>query len=422
MFRRMIGGLRYALPIILLMATGIMPARHADAQQPIRGQSVLDREHLDYAPIGARVGAFIFDPYVGASQLFDDNIFFTPDDPTSDFISTATAGLRARLAREDLSLRLDGGGDVVRYLKNTSQSYWNAHLSLDGRYDVDPGLAIVGQIESARLAQPRDAVDAVDSLDPTIYYDSHASIGFIKNAGRFNAAATATYQRIQYEDSEGKNGTTIDNRDLDRNQWSFDGIVGYNFAGIENAFIRIQANIRDYPQSVDNDGYRDSSKGFALTVGSDFDLDGVITGRIAVGYELQAYDDSRMGTPAGPVFNLDVLWNPTLLTSVTGAASYEFEETIDGASPGYWRAYVSAGVTHELRRNLLLLGRIEYVNRDFVNSSEIDNQFGVTLGGRYLIDNGLTLDSNYLFRIQDSTKHSSNYRKNAVFIQLRKVF
>ena len=74
-----------------------MSARNADAQQPIRGQSVLDRERPDYAPIGARLGAFIFNPYVGASQLFDDNIFFTPNDPVSDFISTATAGLRARL-------------------------------------------------------------------------------------------------------------------------------------------------------------------------------------------------------------------------------------------------------------------------------------------------------------------------------------
>src|SRR6266404_4532879 len=283
--------------------------QYAWAQQPVRGQNVLEREHPDYAPIGARLGAFTFDPYIGGSLLFDDNVFFTPSHRTADMISRVTFGLRTRADARDLSLRLDTGGDIVRYLETTSQNYEEAHFSLNGRYDVDPGLALIGQVEAFRIAQPRDAVDAVNSLTPTIYYDTHASVGVVKNSGRFNASATAIYQRIQYEDSEGINHTTIDNGPLDRNQYIFDGLVGYNYAGYNNAFIRFQGNIRDYPISVNAAGLRDSSTGFALTVGADFDFGGVITGRLAVGYEQQAYDDPSIGTPRGPLVNLDVLWN-----------------------------------------------------------------------------------------------------------------
>jgi hypothetical protein len=417
----MIARLRLVLPFVIGLVIGMMPGLDAYAQQPVRGQSVALRERPDYAPIGARLGAFTFDPYIGASELFDDNIFFAAHNPDADFISTATFGLLSKVALERLSLRLDTGGEIVRYVKNTSQDYWQGHFSIDGRYDIDPGLAVVGLIESSRLAQPRDAVDAVNSRTPTIYYDTNASVGLVKNAGRFNAAATFAYQRLQYENSEGADGT-IDNGPLDRNQWAFDGLVGYNYVGTQNVFVRFQGNIRDYPQPVNNAGFRDSSKGFALTTGADFDFDGVITGRLEVGYEQQTYDDSQIGTTAGPLVNLDVLWNPTQLTSVSGSFNYEFVESINNASPGYWRSLVTVGVTHELQRNLLLNGQLELLHREFVNSSGVENQLGLTVGGRYFIDNGLTLDAHYLFRVQDEVNGSHDYVKNAIFIQLRKVF
>jgi hypothetical protein len=400
----------------------LWPGQNAWAQQQPRGQSVVDREHPDYDPIGARLGAFTFYPYIAGSLLFDDNVFFTSSDRVADMISTVSFGLRTRGDGDNYTLRLDTGGDIVRYLETTSQNYWQAHLSLDGRYDLDTGTALFGQLESQRVAQPRDAVDAVNSLTPTIYYESHALVGYSRNAGRFNSTMTAAYQRIQYEDSEGSNHTTIDNGPLDRNQWTVDGLVGYNYVGTQNAFVRFQGNIRDYPDSPNDAGFHDSSKGFVLTVGGDFDYDGVITGRLEVGYQEQDYDDSQIGAVRGPLVNLNVLWNVTPLTSITGTVNYNYEEAIKNASPGYRRAYLSAGIAHELRRNVVLFGRLDYANRQFINSSETDNIGAATIGARYLIDNGLVLDSRYQFRIQRGAGGGGDYVVNQVFVQLRKTF
>jgi hypothetical protein len=413
----------------LLMQLG--PGQNAWAQAQPRGQSVADREHPNYDPIGARLGTFTFYPYIAGSLLFDDNVFYTSSDRTADLISTVNFGLRTRADGDNYTLRLDTGGDIVRYLETTSQNYWQAHFSLDGRYDIDPGTALFGQLESQRRAQPRDAVDAVNSLTPTIYYDTDAVIGFSRNSGLFNTTVTGAYQRIQYEDSEGANHTTIDNGPLNRNQWSIDGLVGYNYVGTQSAFVRFQGNVRDYPGSPNADGFHENSRGFELTLGGDFDFDGIITGRLELGYQEQDYfEESSVGAVRGPLVNLNVLWNVTPLTSITGTVNYNYEESISnnrgnnnqGDSPGYRRTYVSLGIAHELRRNVLLFGRLDYANRQFINSSETDNIGAATIGARYLIDNGLVFDSWYQFRTQRGGGGGGDYVVNQVFVQLRKTF
>ena len=432
--RRMKGLSRLPAPVAVCLLALLGPGLNAWAQEQPRGQSVADRAHPDYDPIGARLGVFTFYPYLAGSLLFDDNVFYTSSDRTADLISTVNFGLRTRADGDNYTLRLDTGGDIVRYLETTSQNYWQAHFSLDGRYDIDPGTALFGLVEAQRLAQPRDAVDAVNSLKPTIYYDATALVGFSKNTGLFNTTVTAAYQRIQYEDSEGQNNTTIDNGPLDRNQYSIDGLVGYNYVGTQSAFVRFQGNIRDYPDSPNADGFHQNSRGFALTFGGDFDFDGIITGRLELGYQEQDYfEESSVGAVRGPLVALNVLWNVTPLTSITGSVNYNYEESISNKntqgnnqgnsdSPGYRRAYVSVGIAHELRRNVLLFGRLDYANRQFINSTETDNIGAATIGARYLIDNGLVLDSRYQFRIQRGAGGGGDYVVNQVFVQLRKTF
>src|SRR5262249_2379305 len=171
-----------------------------------------------------------------------------------------------------------------------------------------------------------------------------------------------------------------------------------------------------------SEGFRRSSKGYILTFGTSFDLGGLITGEASLGVEQQFFDDSQFGTGTNPIANISALWNPTGLTSVIGNFTYDFAPSLSGSSPGYWRTLGTLEVDHELRRNVVLIGLADFIHRDSVNSDTFSNAFGLGVGGRYLIDNGLALDARYRFRKQSGNGSNSDYTNNTIFVQLRKTF
>jgi hypothetical protein len=412
---------RAALPALLTAFIGLAAGHPAGAQEPVRGQAVLDRLHPDYAPIGARIGSLMINPYLGFSETYTDNVFFSEHNTKDDFISTFTGGVQASDALENLSLLLDVGADGFIYAKNTDETNWQGHFALNGRYDLEPGFALIGQIQALRLVQSRDEPDVINGIQPTIYYDILSSLGFTKNQGRFNLSSSVTYERLQYENTTGAGGVVIDQQQNNQNVYGIDTRLGYNYVGNQDVFVRLRGNVRDYVQTVSN-GFERSSKGYILTFGSSFDLGGLITGEAAIGVEQQFFDDSRFGTVTNPIASLNVLWNPTGLDSVLGNATYDFVPTLSGSTPGYWRSLVSVEVDHELRRNVVLIGEADFLHRNYVNSDSFSNAFGVSVGARYLIDNGLNLDARYRFRQQSGNSSNSDYTNNTVFVQLRKTF
>ncbi|MFO1057135.1 MAG: outer membrane beta-barrel protein [Dongiaceae bacterium] len=420
---RLQGGWRPALVLLALLLTAgaTLASGRAAAQEPVRGQAVLDRQHPDYAPIGARIGSVMVNPYLGFSETYNDNIYFTEHNPQDDFISTISGGVRASDALENLSLLLDVGADGAIYATHTEETNWQGHFSLNGRYDIEPGFALIGQIQALRLVQARDEPDVINGIEPTIYYDILSSVGFTKSQGRFNLSSSATYERLQYENTQGSSGT-IDQQQNNQNIYGIDTRLGYNYVGNQDVFVRLRGNIRDYVQTVSDNGFRRSSKGYILTFGSTFDLGGLITGQAAIGVEQQFFDDSRFGTVTNPIANLNLLWNPTGLTSVIGNLTYDFVPTLSGSSPGYWRSLASIEVDHELRRNVVLIGQADFIHRDFVESNGFSNAVGLSVGARYLIDNGLNFDARYRFRLQNGNGDNSDFTNNTVFVQLRKTF
>src|SRR5262249_39962931 len=195
---------------------------------------------------------------------YDGHLFLTENNSTGDFLQGILRGLPANQAVEPLSLNLDTGVDYFRYVENPDQSFWQGHFTVNGRYDVNPGLAVLGVVEVLRLVVPRDEPNSIvsNSNQPTVFYDLHGSLGFLQDAGRFYFGAVGTYQRVQYPNNEGFN----------TNSYSIDARAGYNYVGNQSVFVRLRGNITDYEQAVDASGLRRGSKGYQATVGAQFDL------------------------------------------------------------------------------------------------------------------------------------------------------
>jgi hypothetical protein len=90
------------------------------------------------------------------------------------------------------------------------------------------------------------------------------------------------------------------------------------------------------------------------------------------------------------------------------------------SSPGYLRSDVGVSVDHELFRNLLLNGRINYQNDDYEGIDRTDNRFDVGAGVRYLLNNNAYLGGSYTLtrRNSDGAFATGGFTRNLFLIRL----
>ena len=73
-------------------------------------------------------------------------------------------------------------------------------------------------------------------------------------------------------------------------------------------------------------------------------------------------------------------------------------------------------VQHELLRNLLLNGTVDYTRDDFQGTGRTDNSYGAGFGVSYLLNRNLTVDANYRFTKRDSDDNTAEFDRNIVLL------
>jgi hypothetical protein len=412
-----------AATVILAAALGVGSAGAAKAQTPARGENVLNRfENADPRP-EMRVGSFRVVPTATAETRYDDNIFADDRNREGDFILSAGVGTKVQSDFVRHGLDLYGQIDGSHYVSNDDEDYWEGLVGTRGRVDVHREVQVQGDVWMRRLTDPRDSPDNVNGTEPSVFRVFHGSSTIYAGTtgpivSRFEGGAERTIN----DDVPAAGGGTIDTSDRDRDEFYGEGQVGYQYLGTQQIYVRARGSKRHYDRQFDNGGFQRDSTGVRAETGITMDLGGLFFADVNVGYQRQDFEDPRFGSVGRPVFGVAALWNPTGLTSVTGDIRYEFVESFNSPSPGYWRTGFALGVAHELRRDLVALGKLTLVDRDYEDLNRSDLVYGVDAGLRYRVQSGLFLEGEYRFRQQDSNAVNADYYRNIVFARIRRVF
>jgi hypothetical protein len=179
----------------------------------------------------------------------------------------------------------------------------------------------------------------------------------------------------------------------------------------------VTGNERDYVQKFDTRGFQRSSRGWEADVGTAIDLTHVVNGEVYAGYLSQYYDDPRLSTDSGFAFGGNLLWNVTQLTSLRATAARTIEETtqfaaVNGVSvnaSGYLQSAIKLAVEHELLRNVLLSGYVDYINSDYQGITRSDDQIDANVGGRYLLNRNLSATADLTFSTRSSNVTGVGY-------------
>jgi hypothetical protein len=368
-----------------------------------------------YAPLGIRVGSFLFFPVLEMRGGYSDNVAQQSAEPrTGGYLRVSPElELRSDWSRHELraraaaSYRHDGAGNVE------DRTMVDGEVS--GRIDIRRDTSADLSVSYIREPESRD--------DPNVM----AGVSRLRDVTRLRGEGSLTHQagRIRLGLRGAELQTDYEDDVLPQDGRSFRTREGALRAALDlregtAIFVETGVNRRDYRRPVDSSGIRRGSRGYEVLGGIELRLGGLIHGEIGVGYQKQTPDDGRLADIDGILVRGLLEWEPTALTTVTLSGSLTPEETV--REPGASGARVQradVAISHFFRRNLIATGRLGYTHSDYVGSSRRETSHRAGLGLEYLVSREVALLAEVGYERHRSNQPGGDYEENRIELGIR---
>ncbi len=395
------------------------PPKAPAAEEVPRGETVAARPRPDYDPIGQRVGGFILYSDLSAQETYNSNVFYTQSGPKGDFITAINPNVDLKSNWNVPALNFHGDVDQVIYSKFHQNNFFDYTVATDGRLDIYNDARAFGGVGYAVRHLPLYSPNNIPGTEhPVQYSDLSGNLAGEKEFNRLSFRLDGNYDAYRYWDAviTPQAGGGISRQSLeDYDEKRVALKTGYEFAPGRQVYLLTGGDWRDYTNSSDLTGFNRTSHGYTVAIGTRYDLTGIVFLDGYVGYRQQFYDDARLQTMSGPAAGMQVTWNVTRLTTVTGSISRDIQETVLQGSSGYFSTLFQAKVDHELLRNLLLNASLGYENDDFSGITRSDNYYLAGLGAKYLISHNFWISGGYNFAHRESDVSGTNFDDHIFF-------
>lgn len=389
-----------------------------------RNVAVLDRPRPDYDAVGVRAGAFTLRPTLDVAVESSDNIFYTNTNKQSDVI----VSLRPRVdidsnwSRHMLRATLDA--DTNAHQDFDSEDRTNFGAAAETRIDISPDFNVGALAGYRQFSEPRSSLDARSVAGEQVEVETqNVGVYATYTLNRLRLGARAERVSLDAKNVRTPGGALIrqDQRDRDVS------IVGlradYALTPDTRVFGQVSINSREYdlrrPPAVAEDP---NSNGREALVGISTDLTNLIRGEFSAGYFSQDYKSARVGTVEGFAARGRVQWFPTQLTTVTFNAERGVEEIDIGTSNSAIASRVGARIDHEVRRNIIVSGRISNGNYDYQGIALEEDRFDAGLEARYLLNRRAEVAATYRYERADQSGvavGARDFKTNTFGVSLR---
>lgn len=395
---------------------------------PARGEGVLERQQErkrsdEFAPIGARVGSFIFLPAVEVDAEFNSNVFAVENGDQGDFLTRIRPEFALESDWNNHKLDLNIIPEFVRYYRFTSDSVENVDAAVDGRIDILRELTVSLNAGYRFGHEDRGNPNAVAAASsPTEIVTSDGSVGIEYKPARYSLSLDGSFTHADFGDVVNNNDTITNNDDRDRKKKEFIGRFGYEYLPETEMFVKASYNVIDYDDSVDDGGQNRDSDGFSVVFGTDLDFTGIVTGDVFAGYISQDYDDVTLETVAGPTFGLGVSWDATPLITARASIVRTIQETTLANTGGFLSTGSTISVDYEILRQWTASAEAKWTKSKYEGIGREDNTYDLSLGSEYLLNRNFSLRFDYAYKRKLSSQTGVNYKQNTVLVSLRSQF
>jgi hypothetical protein len=388
-------------------------------------------------------------PYISVQGLYDDNLYLTQDNKTSDFITTVSPGLKYKTqgAAYNFDLGFDLGMNF--YASNPDLNYISYNGRLNTSYSITPRWTVKLDDTITRSRDNLQSYSLSSPGGPQTYTASSTGQGiYLRNIfqpsleykfGRENVTSLSYRNMVYRTEGSSSSGDSLENAITPRLAYWFDIRNGisldytYTNAGFENQPDWVGSSLggrylyRLNPRTTAYGDYRYTLRDFeppgrdysvhSPTLGVDHAFSPSLTSKAQFGWFWQVVDAGPSFN--GPVINLSVTQRVQRTSYTLAFDSGYREQFFTTDNLGFSRYYqATAGVTHKLRERLSVgltgsLSRDEYAQPD-----RIDYLYRITGNLSYQPLKWLTASLEAGNSGRESEQNGNNYRDNRVMLKL----
>ncbi|MFN3868718.1 MAG: outer membrane beta-barrel protein, partial [Hyphomicrobiaceae bacterium] len=373
-------------------------------------ERVSDRDREDFQPEGLRTGNYFIFPSLGASVVFDDNLFRSDLNKVSDirFETTPSVKLQSSLPRHVLDLSL--AGKIVSHLENTDQDYANVRAKLDGALHFDHAHTLSASVLSALEHEELGEISTpLTAAQPIAVAHHKASVGLTRDVGRLYGTLMATAERWDFSDVRSRGGAMIEQDTRDTNQFSTALRLGYRISPGFDVVAKLRMLIDD---NRGNDLIDRDATGYEAMAGLAFETSPLLRWRLLGGYGYRNFDSAALDDVSTAIVEGQVQWLPTQSMTFTGLASRQIISADATEDSGRIETVVSGRIDYEIWHNTVLNLGLEFKDAEFVGVDRNDRSLAGRFGVEYFMNKNWLFTAGYEYAVRESTEPSFDMHRN----------
>jgi hypothetical protein len=403
--------------------------REPDAPRPNQTDLTDESEERPFEALGYELGAFRLFPSITVDETFDDNIFRTSANRSSDWLTTVQPSLavRSQWSRHSLEAEVEATRSVHK--RFASEDDRELVAALRGRLDVTTRSQLDGELGYSFTQPQRGEITTTSAADSGNVIAKTASGSFQQRFNRLVARITGTVGQsdqgvaaalvtdpaicnvaVPPADCATVQQTYADARGAFR--------LGYEIADGVEVFAEIDGNTRFYSDDEITTAQR-SSRGRSAKIGFSVDTSPILKSALALGYTQQTPNDDSLTTLQGAIVEADITWVPTALTTVTLTSRNGISTTALDGSIGALENTGKIAIRHEFRRYFALLAGFEYSLSSYAGIDLKETEFTSKLGLEYAINRRWALLADYTHIDFNSSLADRDYSDNTVRLGLK---
>jgi hypothetical protein len=311
-----------------------------------------------YAAPGVALGGLVLRPELAVRGAVDSNVLNLSTRAEGDTVLLVEPRLRLEATPGRHRFGLVADARVARFADLENENSESFGVAANAMLEASPAAGLYASLRAGRRLEPRGSGgDNIPAAGPPLYDETAAAIGVPLGAGRVRLLLAGSWAERRYRDLRTP-GPDIDQSFRDQRSWQ---VAPRAELRLTPAFALFAGGSYTDSKSLEPLGIlaRDST-GVVVSGGVAGDLTPLLTGEIEAGWRTRNYKSEQFTDFDGAILQARLDWYPTELTSFALRAGQDFENSGIIGVPGILARRLDLDIFHELRRNLLLGGRMSY--------------------------------------------------------------
>jgi hypothetical protein len=252
-----------------------------------------------------------------------------------------------------------------------------------------------------------------------MFITTGAIAGVSHTLNRLELSAKGLFDRTAYGDAELNNGSQLDLRDRNYNQYGLRLRATYETMPGIRPFVEVGMDTRRHDRPVDSSGYQRNSDGQTYKVGTTFELSRYLIGEASIGWLEREYKDPSFSKLHGTLLDASLTYYATPLTTLKLEMKTTVDESILAGVSGALRHDYGLQIDHAFRRWLIGTVKLGYGQDVYEGSPRVDDRFVVSGALIYKVTRDLHLKGEYRREWLQSTATGVDYTSNIFIVGLR---